>query len=91
MMTKSKKKGTYQFSFKPHNSTHRVELAGSFNGWQPIEMKKQKNGSFAATVPLEKGTWEYKFKIDEDWQLDPDNETYALNSYGTLNSVCTVE
>jgi 1,4-alpha-glucan branching enzyme len=91
MIAKAKKKGDYQFSFRSSNGAQVVQLAGSFNGWHLIEMKKQKNGAFTATVPLKKGAYEYKFKIGEDWQLDPDNESYSLNSFGTLNSVCTVE
>jgi 1,4-alpha-glucan branching enzyme len=91
MITKAKKKGDYQFSFTPNNSVHSVQLAGSFNDWKLAAMKKQKSGSYTVTVPLQKGTYEYKFKIDEDWQLDPDNESYTLNSYGTLNSVFVVD
>ena len=91
MITKARKKGEFQFSIKPKNSVQSIQLAGSFNNWELIAMKKQKSGSYKVAVPLKKGTYEYKFKINEDWQLDPDNESYTLNSYGTLNSVFVVE
>ena len=90
MVDKGRKKGTARFAFKPDNGARVVELAGSFSQWQPIRMRKQKNGSFVSIVPLADGTHEYKFIIDGEWTVDPDNNAWAMNPYGTLNSTLTV-
>ena len=90
MFKKGTKKGTIRFSLKPAASAGKVEVAGDFNGWIPLEMKKQK-GTFAVTVNAPPGTYEYKFIVDGDWQVDPDHSSWALNPFGTLNSVAQVE
>jgi hypothetical protein len=53
-------------------------------------MRKQKDGSYSTTVPLAVGSHEYKFILDGQWVVDPDNNAWALNPYGTLNSVVQV-
>jgi hypothetical protein len=51
-----------------------VFLAGSFNQWQPNDLRMQrKDGRWEATVFLEPGNYEYKFIIDGQWMPDPDN------------------
>jgi 1,4-alpha-glucan branching enzyme len=90
MFAKRTQKGAVRFSIKPENSAKKVMLVGDFNGWKPVEMKKQKDGQFAAIVTLPPGTYEYKFIVDGQWRVDPDNSAWALNPYGTLNSVAQV-
>jgi len=90
MITKGQKKGTVKFSVRPPNGATKVELAGDFNGWKPQPMRKQKNGHFTCVVPVAPGAHEYKFVLDGQWSVDPDNSSYSLNPYGTLNSVTTV-
>ena len=43
-----------------------VNLAGSMNGWSTsaTAMTKQANGSWTVTVPLAKGTYQYKFVMN---------------------------
>jgi 1,4-alpha-glucan branching enzyme len=91
MFAKGMKKGTVRFSIQPENSAKKVLLVGDFNGWKPAEMKKQKDGHFAALVGLPPGTYEYKFIVDGQWRVDPDNSAWALNPHGTLNSVAQVQ
>lgn len=90
MFSKGSKKGTVNFAVKPQGASKKVMLAGDFNRWQPVPMKKQSDGKFAATVSLVPGTYEYKFVIDDQWVVDPDNSVWAVNSYGTLNSVALI-
>jgi len=90
MFGKGSKKGTVKFSVKPVNGVKAAELAGDFTDWRPMEMKKQKDGTFAATVPLVSGSYQYKFVLNGEWVVDPDNNSWALNPYGTLNSVAQV-
>lgn len=87
MISKGQKKGTLKFSMKPANGAKEVAVAGDFTGWKPVQMKKQKDGSFSLMVALSEGAHEYKFIVDGQWVVDPDNNKWALNPYGTLNSV----
>ena len=91
MVAKGRKKGTVRFAVQPGNGVKRALLAGSFNDWRLLRMRKQKDGSFVSVVPIPGGTHEYKFLLDNEWIVDPDNSAWAMNSYGTMNSVVTVE
>ena len=91
MIGKGSKKGTTRFALKPAGSAKKVEVAGSFNDWHPQALKKQKDGTFAATATIPPGHYEYKFIVDGQWIVDPDNNAWALNPYGTLNSLLVVE
>ena len=90
MITKGRRKGTTRFALKPSNGVKKAFLAGDFTDWAPVRMRKQKDGGYAITIPLSAGTYQYKYQTDEDWLLDPDNHTTALNSFGTLNSLAEV-
>ena len=87
MVTNGRKKGTMRFAVRPEKPTSRVMLAGDFNDWKPVAMRKQKDGAFVVVVALSSGSHEYKFIFDEKWRTDPDHNSWALNPYGTLNSV----
>lgn len=87
MISKGNKAGSVKFSLRPANGATQVQLAGDFNGWKPTALRKQKDGSFSVTIAVPKGHQEYKFIIDGVWIIDPDNSHWALNPYGTLNSV----
>ena len=90
MISKGKNKGSVRFAFKPARGGKKVKLAGEFNDWIPSTMRKRKDGSFALTVELSPGTYEYKFIVDGQWIVDPDNGATALSAVGTINSVAQV-
>ncbi len=90
MYAKGRKKGTIRFSILPGDAK-KVALAGSFNDWVPKAMRKQKDGCFACTVELPQGMHEYKFVVDGQWVVDPDTNAWAMNSFGSCNSVAQVE
>ena len=90
MFAQGQKKGTTRFILKPDNGAKKVQVAGDFTNWRPVEMQKQKTGTYAATVPVPAGNHEYKFIVDGQWIVDPDNNAWALNPYGTLNSVAQI-
>ena len=90
MYAKGRRKGTVRFSLTPGDGARRVELTGSFNDWQRLPMRRQKDGSFVKVVELAPGTYEYKFLVDGQWRGDPDNGDWAVNPYGTVNSVAIV-
>ena len=90
MYAKGQKKGTVRFAVKPADAKE-VALAGSFNGWKPEPMKKQKDGKFSVVVDLPSGTYEYKFVVDGRWIVDPDTNTWAMNPYGSFNSIAQID
>ena len=90
MYATGKKKGMVRFSLKPPPGVRSVSVAGDFNGWSPALMRKQKGGQFSAVLSVPPGTHEYKFVADGEWIIDPDNNAWAMNPYGTLNSVAHV-
>ena len=91
MFGKGGKKGTVRFTVRPDGGARKVQLAGSFNDWKPVAMRKQKDGAFAFLATIPPGTYEYKFIVDGQWVVDPDNSAWALNPYGAMNSVANVE
>ena len=90
MNTQITKKGTIRFVYSPDGSVNQVCLAGSFNNWQPVAMKKQKNGIYALELKMSKGQHQYKFVVDGVWQSDPANTDTVANTLGTVNSVLIV-
>ena len=91
MYENGSKKGTVRFAIAPGGQSSKTHLAGDFSNWQPVAMRKQKTGNFVAIVPVDVGTHEYKFLVDNQWVLDPDNNAWAPNAYGTMNSVAQVD
>lgn len=71
----------------------RVYLAGCFNGWreEEIPLTETAPGSFEVTIDLEPGVYQYKFIVDGQWTLDPENPNITVNGMGTLNSLLKVE
>ena len=66
-----------------------VSLAGDFTNWakSPIPLKKLQSGLWAATVPLDPGTYQYRLLVDGEWQDDPQCLNRVPNSFGTQNCV----
>lgn len=66
-----------------------VRLAGDFNSWDPsaAPLKKTRNGVWTRELNLKSGRYEYKYVVDGQWQRDPLNNLFAVNTYGTENSV----
>src|SRR5215211_4958034 len=67
------KKGKSKESFSYFDpSAQTVMVAGDFTDWDenPIALKKQKDGTWKATIPLEPGEHEYRFLVNGRWQDD---------------------
>lgn len=90
MFEKGKKKGSVRFAIRPSNGISKVEVAGDFTGWLPKPLRKSKDGAYSANIDLTAGTYEYKFLLNGQWVVDPDNGAWAANSYGTVNSIAQV-
>jgi len=64
-----------------------VAVAGDFNDWQPVALKKGSNGVWSLELDLSPGRYEYAFVIDGvAWKPDPRADEY-VKSYGFTNSV----
>ena len=70
----------------------RVEVAGSFNGWQPQAnpLALTGAGEWSVRLMLKSGQYEYRFVADGVWADDPRATQHATNPYGGLNSVLEV-
>ena len=84
-------KGTVAFKVKTNGKTASVAVAGDWNNWKPVAMKKQKDGSFAVTLDIPPGRYEYKFILDGNWVHDPDVAGVASNIFGSLNSIAYIK
>lgn len=86
MPPKSKKRVYFRFQAP---SAKTVSVLGSFNDWEERPMKKNKEGEWSTWTLLGAGRYEYRFKIDGQWQNAPDAETVP-NEHGSENNVLKV-
>ena len=66
-----------------------VLLVGDFTEWEqiPISLKRLKNGTWKATVPLDPGEHEYRFLVDGQWRDDAECAILKPNTFGAANCV----
>ncbi len=82
--------GLTRFVIQHGPGPHAVLLAGSFSHWRLIPMRRHQDGAFIATVRLPAGVHEYKFVVNGQWLIDPQNPEWCPNGIGSLNSVVKV-
>jgi len=68
-----------------------VTVAGDFNGWTDVPLKRGKDGIWTLRLDLPPGRYEYSFKVNgQKWVPDPRADEY-VKSYGDqVNSVIYV-
>jgi len=73
----------------PAPEAREVYLAGDFNNWDTSAnpMKKDKKGTWKATVALKPGRYEYRFLVDGNWENDLFCAGCVPNEFGTQNCV----
>jgi chromosome partitioning protein len=74
---------------QPGSIGHRVELAGSFNGWDPSSTRMNLNealGVYELHLKLSDGTYSYKLVVDGQWVLDAYNPDLVDNGMGGRNN-----
>ena len=92
MKTLKPKRKRVTFSIKAE-PTSTVYVAGSFNHWDHKKKKLKpdtKSATHTGSLLLEPGKYEYKFVVDNVWMIDPENDDFVRNAYGSLNSVVHV-
>lgn len=76
-----------------------VFIAGTFNGWNPRShpLRRAGDGTWALTLDLPPGRYEYKFVVDGQWCCEPgcEDEYHGCpkcvpNDFGTMNRVLEV-
>ncbi len=83
--------GTCQVTFRYEGSAGQVYLAGEFNGWSDsANPMVNKDGAWTLTLPLDPGSYQYKFVVDGNWLADPANPNGTDDGFGGQNSVVTV-
>lgn len=81
-------KGNTAFRLKGHGDASIVTVAGSFNDWNQSQLVcARENEEWVCRVDLEPGYYTYKFIIDGNWALDPDNPNTAIDDAGNTNNV----
>jgi Glycogen recognition site of AMP-activated protein kinase len=81
-------KGNTTFRLKGYKDASVVTLAGSFNNWNQSQLVcGHENDEWVCRVDLEPGYYTYKFIVDGNWVLDPDNPNTALDDAGNTNNV----
>lgn len=91
------KKFTVVFYIKKEaaQDAEKIELICEHNGWEPVALKPQKNGTFRGSITIPRGiknSYQYKFKYymkdgstkyDNDWNA----QAYIESPFGGDNSV----
>lgn len=80
------------FKLRGYTDAKKVVLAGSFNNWNEHDfvMRKMDYG-WKYVVPLSGGKHHYKFIVDGEWIVDPNNSVKEYDGEGHVNSVCMVK
>ena len=88
-------KVTFKISEKEGNGPTMAHVVGEFNDWSTTAtpMKRSKNGTFSATVELEKGrSYQFRYLLGQThWENDPDADDYLPTPFGdSHNSVVSL-
>ncbi|MFA1770463.1 glycogen-binding domain-containing protein [Rufibacter glacialis] len=76
------------FYLRNASQARQVFLAGSFNAWAPAQHAMTRTDSgWIARVALVPGKHWYKFVVDGNWVVDPDNQLRENDGSGNVNSV----
>jgi len=70
-----------------------VRVVGDFNGWKyesGLRLSRGKNGVWRQEVRLRPGKYQYKFIVDGEWVIDPENQNVVENPFGSKNSLLVV-
>lgn len=85
-------KGSTTLRLKGHNGARIVAVAGSFNDWNQSQVLcGQEEGDWVCRLDLAPGKYTYKFIVDGDWMLDPNNSATETDERGHENSVLEVK
>jgi 1,4-alpha-glucan branching enzyme len=69
-----------------------VVATGDFTSWsaEGVRMKRRPDGTWAATLQLASGEYQYRLRVDGRWENNPAAERRAANAFGSENDVLVV-
>ena len=80
------------FKLYGYHEAEKVVLSGTFNDWNERELKMTPtDDGWEITVLLSGGKHHYKFIVDNNWIVDPDNSLMEYDDHGNINSVKMVK
>ncbi|RMI24456.1 MAG: hypothetical protein D6681_02000, partial [Calditrichaeota bacterium] len=83
----------HRFRYRPAQPVGKLTLFGSFNSWNRDNLPLRDpdgDGVYEIEIPLEPGRYEYKFHVDGEEVIDPENPHRVPNPFGSYNSVITI-
>lgn len=84
--------GIVHFQLNGYKEARQVMLAGTFNHWNPNDLKMTRNATgWGLDIQLVGGKHLYKFIIDGNWITDPVNRRTEVDLEGNRNSVLFVK
>ncbi|HKQ52264.1 MAG TPA: glycogen-binding domain-containing protein, partial [Pyrinomonadaceae bacterium] len=80
--------GNTTFRLQGYADASLVTLAGTFNNWdQSLVVCGREGNAWVCRLDLEPGEYAYKFIVDGNWVLDPDNPNTTEDEAGNTNNV----
>jgi 1,4-alpha-glucan branching enzyme len=88
---KTKSDCEVSFEFAPDTGS-RVDLVCDANGWEPVEMKKNKSGLFRTKMRFPKeSVVQFRYLVDSThWHNDEEADDSQLNRFGGKNSILKI-
>ncbi len=81
-------KGNTTFRLQGYADASIVALAGTFNNWDQSQLVcNRESTEWVCRVDLEPGEYTYKFIVDGNWVLDPNNPNTVEDEAGNTNNV----
>jgi len=84
---------THTFVFRPDSAMHTVAVTGSFNNWNKVRDQLKDvsgKGVYELEVPLDPGSYMYKFVVDGKEVLDASNPEKTPTGFDDFNSVLRI-
>ncbi len=73
-------------------SAKEVVATGDFTSWsvEGVRLKSRPDGTWAASLQLSPGEYQYRLRVDGRWENNPAAERRAANAFGSENDILTV-
>ncbi|PID01467.1 hypothetical protein CSV67_14050 [Sporosarcina sp. P2] len=82
--------GQVKFKYIGNSLTEDVKLNGSFNDNIDLQMERKPGNVWELQVELQPGQYEYGFRVNGDWTVDPLNRDKTIDDFGRTFSVLKV-
>lgn len=82
--------GQVKFRYVGNNLTEDVKLNGSFNDNVDLQMESKPGNVWELQVELQPGQYEYGFRVNGEWVVDPLNRDKTIDDFGRTFSVLKV-